>query len=76
MTDCTGYLSGCKTNGVSCVTTLGNCSTYKGTTTTCVKLVGLDGNCKGTSTTDANTSCAVKTCADDDTGSESSDGEC
>ena len=76
MTDCTTYLPGCKTNGITCVTTLGNCNTYKGIATTCAKIVGLDGNCKGTSTTAANASCAVKTCAHDDAGTETTDTQC
>lgn len=50
------------TTGKGCTSSLGNCSSYKGTSTTCDGYIGFDGKCKGVS--DVETQCLVKVCQD------------
>ncbi|CAD8071729.1 unnamed protein product [Paramecium sonneborni] len=58
---CDDYQTGCKTTGKGCVSTLSNCSSYTGDSTSCDGYIGLDGKCAGGASSG---SCFPKKCAD------------
>ncbi|CAD8044190.1 unnamed protein product [Paramecium primaurelia] len=64
---CNQYLSGCKFNGINCVSELQNCSAYTGTKDTCAKYIGLTGQCWGAATNDSTSNCRNKMCSDGET---------
>ncbi|CAD8082118.1 unnamed protein product [Paramecium primaurelia] len=72
--DCNQYKIGCVTNGKSCVTTLQNCSSYKGNKNTCLGFIGLEGMCKGID--DNEQSCSVMDCVEDSDSKYVTDEQC
>ncbi|CAD8122845.1 unnamed protein product [Paramecium sonneborni] len=45
-TECSQWLSGCKTTGAGCIDVIPPCASYQGTQETCKNMRGSDGNCE------------------------------
>ncbi|CAD8162524.1 unnamed protein product [Paramecium pentaurelia] len=72
--DCNRYKIGCVTNGLSCVSSLQSCSSYKGNKTSCLGYKGQDGQCKGID--DNEQQCQVQDCIKDSNSKYVTDEQC